>query len=345
MGSPAGNRCTAERLLYERLMVGGNKRMKMSNKIIFAFGAAACVGLVYSATGLADSEEAADNSLIGVTGSYGTTLTKIISADSPMFSHRVHVIDLDLDCDSCHPDTFQRKRGAAEAAGDYTMKSLEEGMYCGTCHDGDTAFGVTEAETCVTCHGDMKEMIFKESEEYMFSHRVHVEDMGLDCDSCHPDIFQQKRGAAVAAGDYTMKSLEEGKYCGTCHDGDTAFGVTEPETCVTCHGSDMKQPKTIVFDKPVKAVIFDHTMHTEDMGLACTDCHNELFKMKMGNAEAHPEEFTMEALYAGKYCGACHDGENAFASDTKCATCHIGVKGFDRLFGDETTKSEGHGGH
>lgn len=236
--------------------------MKLSKKIMLAFGAAACAGLIGAGTGLANTEEAAAaDSLVGATGSYGATQTVIKKADQPMFSHKFHVIEAGMGCDSCHPDTFKKKRGTAEAA-----------------------------------------------------------------------------------GDFTMKSLEEGKYCGICHDGDTAFGVTEPDTCVTCHGSDMKQPKTIVFDKPVKAVVFDHTMHTEDMGLACNDCHNDVFKMKMGNAESHPDQFTMEALYAGKYCGACHDGDTAFASDTRCTTCHIGVKGFDRLFGDKTTKGEGHGG-
>jgi c(7)-type cytochrome triheme protein len=235
--------------------------MKLSKKIMLAFGAAACVGFIGAGAGLANTEEAAANSLVGAVGSYGATQTVIKKAEPPMFSHKAHVIVAGMGCDSCHPDTFQKKRGAAEAA-----------------------------------------------------------------------------------GDFTMKSLEEGKYCGICHDGDTAFGVKEPDTCVTCHGSDMKQPKTIVFDKPVKAVVFDHTMHTEDMGLGCNDCHNDIFKMKMGNAESHPDQFTMEALYAGKYCGACHDGDNAFASDTRCTTCHIGVKGFDRLFGDKTTKGEGHGG-
>ena len=187
------------------------------------------------------------------------------------------------------------------------------------------------------------ETVIISAEPPMFSHKFHVREAGLDCDSCHPDTFQKKRGTAEAAGDYTMKSLEEGNYCGMCHDGDTAFGVTEPDTCVKCHGSNMQQPKTIIFDKPVKAVVFDHTMHTEDIGLSCNDCHNDIFKMQMGHAESNPNAFTMEALYAGKYCGACHDGDNAFASDTRCTTCHIGVIGFDRLFGDKTTKGEGHG--
>lgn len=216
--------------------------MMLTKKITLAMVTAACTGLAISASSLANPE----NRLVGMTGNYGTTLTKIISADTSMFSHQVHVVDLALDCDACHPETFKRKRGSAEAA-----------------------------------------------------------------------------------GNYTMKSLEQGKYCGTCHDGDTVFGVTEPDTCVTCHGTDIEQPGTIVFEKP-KAVIFEHNKHTIEFGLDCSECHNDLFKMKIGDAESDPELFTMESLYAGQYCGACHDGGNAFASNTKCTTCHIGVRGYYR---------------
>ncbi len=228
-------------------------------KIILTLGTAACIGLFFSVAGQASSKKAAENSLVGSTGSYGATLTKIIAADSPMFSHQVHVIDLALECSSCHTDTFEKKRGAA-----------------------------------------------------------------------------------VAAGDYTMKALEEGKYCGTCHNDDDAFGVADPDTCASCHGSDMKQPKVVVFEKPAKGVIFDHAMHTDDLDLKCNGCHNDLFKMKTGTAEEHPKEFTMEALYKGKYCGACHNGTLAFESGTRCTACHIGVKGYKRMFG---VKDSGHGGH
>jgi c(7)-type cytochrome triheme protein len=34
----------------------------------------------------------------------------------------------------------------------------------------------------------------------------------------------------------------------------------------------------------------------------------------------------MASLYKGKYCGACHNGKNAFASDTQCARCHVGAR-------------------
>lgn len=183
------------------------------------------------------------------------------------------------------------------------------------------------------------QIIASEPVKSMFSHKTHVISAGLTCDSCHPDLFTRKRGAAKAKGDYTMASLDAGKYCGACHDGKTAFNTTGPETCKTCHGSDMKQPETIVFNRPVKAVVFGHKEHV-DLGLDCTSCHDKAFEMRKGAAEEHPQKFTMKALYAGQYCGVCHNGNIAFASNTRCASCHIGVKGLDRMLAG-SAQSEG----
>jgi c(7)-type cytochrome triheme protein len=164
----------------------------------------------------------------------------------------------------------------------------------------------------------------------MFSHKAHVVEMGLSCDSCHPKVFDRKRGAAKVKGDYTMASLNAGKYCGSCHDGKTAFNTTGPETCKKCHGSDMKQPETIVFNRPVKAVVFNHKGHVE-MGLNCASCHDKAFEMRKGASEENLSKFNMESLYAGKYCGVCHNGNIAFASNTRCTSCHIGAKGVEKM--------------
>ena len=86
----------------------------------------------------------------------------------------------------------------------------------------------------------------------------------------------------------------------------------------------------IIFTKPVKAVLFDHKIHVEEAGLSCEDCHEEIFEQEAGTAQEN-EDFTMKSLYEGKYCGTCHDGETAFASNTRCAVCHIGVMGWKRL--------------
>ena len=97
----------------------------------------------------------------------------------------------------------------------------------------------------------------------------------------------------------------------------------------------------IVWDKPVKSVVFDHKIHTQANELACDSCHDELFTMEAG-AVQEKEDFTMETLYKGGYCGSCHDGETAFASNKRCTACHIGVRGKARLTGGSEKKEEGH---
>ena len=98
----------------------------------------------------------------------------------------------------------------------------------------------------------------------------------------------------------------------------------------------------IVWTKPVKAVIFNHKTHTMDQELDCESCHDDLFVMEAGAAE-EADDFTMESLYDGLYCGACHDGDTAFASNTRCTSCHIGVRGYARLSGEGPADSHGSG--
>ena len=159
-----------------------------------------------------------------------------------------------------------------------------------------------------------------------FSHASHVGDMGFECDSCHEAVFEMETGAALAKGDFTMASLEQGKYCGACHNGQDSFASTAD--CTTCHtvGGD------ILYDQPVKSVTFSHDLHVEANGLACEDCHDGLFAMQAKEAQKS-DDFTMASLYLGAHCGACHDGSSAFASNTRCASCHGGVKEYKRVIG------------
>ena len=86
------------------------------------------------------------------------------------------------------------------------------------------------------------------------------------------------------------------------------------------HGGD------IIYTKPVKSVTFSHKIHVEDKGLTCDMCHAREFAMQALKAQENAD-FTMASLYEGRYCGSCHNGSMAFASNTRCASCHTGVKG------------------
>jgi c(7)-type cytochrome triheme protein len=70
-----------------------------------------------------------------------------------------------------------------------------------------------------------------------FSHDTHKE-ANEKCTVCHTKIFKMKKGTT---GPLTMAKMEAGEQCGVCHNGKTEvkgqkiFGVSEGDTCVTCH--------------------------------------------------------------------------------------------------------------
>ena len=193
-------------------------------------------------------------------------------------------------------------------------------------------------------YGPQEPIVWTTPTQATFNHPVHTMDAGLECDSCHDAIFAMEQGAAGQAGDFTMKSFKEGKYCGSCHDGNTAFDAATQ--CASCHSAP---ESPIVFTYPVKAVLFDHSIHIKKGGLACETCHKEVFAMKKGTIEETEQTSAasgdkreyLEKLH-NKYCGTCHDASQAFGYLTRCTVCHIGVKGNDALQGGDQ-KKDGHG--
>jgi len=84
-------------------------------------------------------------------------------------------------------------------------------------------------------------------------------------------------------------------------------------------GTSMAVPpgKTIEFKGgPMGKVIFDGAKHKK-AGLKCTDCHPKIFHMKKG-----ADKITMKDIYAGKFCGTCHNGKRAFNPKGNCKRCH-----------------------
>lgn len=65
-------------------------------------------------------------------------------------------------------------------------------------------------------------------------------------------------------------------------------------------------------------VEIDGKLHAE-RGMDCNSCHSGIFEMKKGAAK-----MTMDAIYKGKFCGTCHNGQMAFDSKamSNCSKCH-----------------------
>jgi len=70
----------------------------------------------------------------------------------------------------------------------------------------------------------------------------------------------------------------------------------------------------------VRPVIFPHWFHR--IRFQCRVCHAEIgFKMKAGT-----NDFTMNEVIDGKFCGACHNNDIAWGPD-RCELCHSGKPG------------------
>lgn len=91
-------------------------------------------------------------------------------------------------------------------------------------------------------------------------------------------------------------------------------------------GEAAAPPEILKFEKTGKMapVNFPHAAHAKRN--ACKDCHEgekPLFEQKRGEAG-----MKMADMYAGKNCGACHDGKDhgankkVFAAKTACMKCH-----------------------
>jgi len=63
--------------------------------------------------------------------------------------------------------------------------------------------------------------------------------------------------------------------------------------------------------------LFPHWIHR--INYRCDACHDSLFEMKRGGTPV-----TMDLMDDGKVCGACHNGQIAFASSFQtCYRCHV----------------------
>ena len=65
----------------------------------------------------------------------------------------------------------------------------------------------------------------------VFDGKVHA-DKGLKCADCHQSgLFKLKKGADAI----TMKEMNDGKFCGGCHNGTKAFSTKDAASCAKCH--------------------------------------------------------------------------------------------------------------
>ena len=135
------------------------------------------------------------------------------------FSHKSHLAV--AECGACHPKLYSPNQKNKRVG----MAAMTKGKSCGECHNAKQAFSVKE---CSKCH-PVRELQFEEKStgNVLFSHTFHT---GLyTCTDCHVSLFKTARSTAKIS----MGAMEQGKSCGGCHDGKSAFSVKEK--CEVCH--------------------------------------------------------------------------------------------------------------
>ncbi len=63
----------------------------------------------------------------------------------------------------------------------------------------------------------------------VFPHTLHR--VLFRCYVCHDSLFKMKLGA----DHITMEAIGNGRYCGACHNGNTAFEASSFSNCSRCH--------------------------------------------------------------------------------------------------------------
>lgn len=143
-----------------------------------------------------------------------------------------------------------------------------------------------------------------------FSHRLHLQDLGLQCEDCHSLI-----PTSTTAEDLNFPSEES---CARCHD------VTGPDTCGTCH---LKPAAASPRANRLINLRFSHQQHLsleavlagappdarsdEDGPSTCSLCHQGLRETELTGLAHYP---------AMSDCLKCH--QPRADAMRECRTCH-----------------------
>jgi len=177
---------------------------------------------------------------------------RMVGPDSAVvFSHMTHARIEGYRCSTCHPKLFRILAPTRHIS----HLVMDQGASCGTCHDGKHAFDVRAKQSCGSCHngrtrpGGVRAStasaggapVFRgppplaihsgaaSPGQVTFRHSTHV-TQHVSCSSCHPSPFEMHPSANESEA-----ALHGHASCGSCHDGQAAFGVHDDRACGRCH--------------------------------------------------------------------------------------------------------------
>ena len=158
-----------------------------------------------------------------------------------------------------------------------------KGQYCGACHNGKIAFA--PQNNCDRCHSAGKNV----TPQFEFT-------------ALTADFPKGRFGNAV--------DWEAAEEMGRIRLTDTLPGIS-----VVRRPLDVPKDYNIEAKTPgLPEIIFSHKKHAVWNG--CELCHPDLYSVKAGATK-----YSMEDVFAGKYCGVCHS--NVAFPTIDCQRCHV----------------------
>ncbi len=150
------------------------------------------------------------------------------------------------------------------------------------------------------------QLLFSEKEQpVQFSHKLHVEDQGMECDSCH-----------VYRDDGSYAGMPSNEQCTDCHEEVMGEDPAE-EKFVTEYVQQEKEVPWLNYQYQPDNVYFSHMAHD---GMDCTECHPDV-----ANAEKAPLYYENRITGYSKQtmkmwqCERCH-AESGVSN--ACYVCH-----------------------
>ncbi len=196
----------------------------------------------------------------------------------PHWSHRALYT-----CRVCHGELdFAMRSGASGIKRDGCLA----GKYCGTCHNGKTAFSTQDGpkKHCDRCH--IKDNAQLNERFSSFAATLPTAPFGNKIDWA----------AALNQGRITPKK------------------TLLPNAPPVQFPDALRKPLSLGTSAPRSAVSFSHEEHMEE--LDCASCHPDIFNIKKRGTQL----FSMEVNLYGQFCGTCHM-RVAFPMDD-CRRCH-----------------------
>lgn len=200
-----------------------------------------------------------------------------------------HAGQLGNDCDKCHNVVaFADVDGFDHETTGFALAGPHAELACATCHEGDrslTMKAAAEPNACQVCHVP-----------------PHSEDLGTDCESCHPAVhgvtFAMARGMEFDHGatGFRLTRRHRGLACAMCH----PYGATLPVAeCAACHLDP----------------------HAGGMSLECELCHKP-DRWRLARFDHDLSGWPLRGRHFVTPCSSCHVNQRWVGVPIDCFGCH-----------------------